>query len=78
MAEFKKIVWKDADVRCPFYLSGSKEERSIRCEGFETGMDTVSRFRSLSLKDKHMGSYCVGKFEDCPLYRCTYGCKYAD
>ena len=42
------------------------------------GVEAVSRFRSLKLKDKHMGLYCTGRFESCPVYGCTYDCKYRD
>ncbi len=78
MGNYKKQSWTDADVRCPFYVSDSRSARSICCEGYEKGVDAVSRFRSLTLRDRHMGRYCVGRFEDCPVYRCTYASKYAD
>ena len=78
MGSNKKILWTDADVRCPFYISDDRAARSISCEGYGIGIDAVSRFKSLALKDKHMGRYCVGRFEDCPVYRCTYDCKYAE
>lgn len=78
MGSYKKIGWTDADVRCPFYISDNREARSICCEGYEKGMEAVSRFRSLALMDRHMGVYCVSSFEECPAYRCTYGCKYRD
>lgn len=71
-------TWTDADVRCPFYLSDSRAARSIRCEGYERGVETHSRFQNLALRDRHMGRYCADRFESCPVYRCTYGCKYAD
>ena len=74
----KKILWTDADVRCPFFICEDKTERGIRCEGYGAGIDTVSRFRSIALKDRHMGRYCVARFEDCPICRCTYGCKYTE
>ena len=78
MGSSKKICWTDADVRCPFYLSDDRKGRSITCEGYGAGTDTISRFRSLQQKDRHMGVYCVGRFQSCPVYRCTYGCKYGD
>lgn len=74
----KKILWTDADVCCPFYICDINEERCIRCEGYDKGIDTVSLFRSLALKDRHMGRYCVGRYRDCPVYRCTYEAKYAE
>ena len=78
MGNYKKICWTEADVRCPFYISDDRAGRSICCEGYGRGIDAVSRFRSLRLKDRHMGCYCAGDFESCPVYRCTYACKYAD
>jgi len=78
MGTYKKLGWEAADVRCPFYVSDDRDERSICCEGYEKGVDTISRFRNLMLRERHMGNYCVGKFEKCPVYRCTYGCRYAD
>ena len=78
MGSYKKTGWTDADVRCPFYITDDRETRSISCEGFGKGVDAVSRFQTIPLMDRHMGLYCVGRFEDCPVYRCTYGCKYQD
>ena len=78
MTSLKKICWTDADVRCPFYISDERSTCSIRCEGYDKGVDAISRFRSLGLREKHMGRYCAAQFERCPVYRCTYGCKYAD
>lgn len=78
MGSYKKLSWTDADVLCPFYVSDSRSSRSISCEGYETGVEALSRFRSLALRDRHMGRYCAGRFESCPLYRCTYANKYAD
>jgi hypothetical protein len=74
----RKQEWTEADVLCPFYISNSRDERSIRCEGYGKGVESVSRFRSLKLRDKHVGLYCAGRFERCPVYRCTYNCKYRD
>lgn len=78
MKNYKKLKWTDADVRCPFYISDDGNGRSICCEGCIQGVETVSRFRSLALKDKHMGMYCTGRFERCPIYCCTYDRKYRD
>lgn len=78
MRSDRKLGWTDADVRCPFYISDSRDTRSIRCEGYGQGIDAISRFRSLALKDRHMGRYCAGRFESCPVYGCTYACKYRD
>ena len=78
MADFKKICWTDADVRCPFYISDDRRGRSIRCEGYCDGADMVSRFQSLSRREQHMGRFCVGRYEDCPVYRCIYENKYGE
>ena len=78
MPNYRKDSWTDADVRCPFYISDDKAACSISCEGFGKGVKTVSRFRSRALKDRHMGACCVGEYEKCPVYRCTYASRYAD
>jgi hypothetical protein len=78
MKNFKKIKWTDADVRCPFYISDDRAGCSICCEGYGEGVETVSRFESLRQRDVHMGRYCTSRFERCPVYGCTYDCKYRD
>lgn len=78
MAKFNKVCWTEADVRCPFYLGDDRRDRSIRCEGYSEQTQVLSRFKSLDAKDRHMGIYCVGRFERCPVYKCTYEAKYAD
>ena len=78
MPNYRKESWTDADVRCPFYISEDKAACSISCEGFEKGVKTLSRFRSRPHKDRHMGAFCVGEYEQCPVYRCTYASRYAD
>ena len=74
----KKLRWTEADVLCPFYLRHEPDARGICCEGYAPGVEAVSRFRSLALEERHMGRYCAGRYESCPVYRCTYGCRYAD
>ena len=78
MARIKRICWTDADVKCPFYITDDKKQRSISCEGFAEGTDAVLKFRSLARREKHMGICCVENYESCPMYRCTYTCKYGD
>ena len=78
MGKIKKLCWTDADVKCPFYLTDSRPGRSISCEGYEQGADVVSRFRSLAAREKHMGVYCVSRYEACPLYHCIYEGKYRE
>lgn len=78
MASYKKQCWEAADVRCPFYKKDSREERSIRCEGFEKGCLVESRFQSLPQRERHMGRYCVSRYEDCPVYKSTYDSKYRE
>ena len=78
MSNNRKLCWTEADVRCPFYLKDDRETRTLSCEGFGPGIDTVSRFRSMKLMEKHMGQYCAREFEHCPVYSCTYNCKYRD
>lgn len=76
MGSYKKLGWTDEDVRCPFYISNDRAKRSICCEGYGKGIDTISRFRSFALKNSHMGRLCAGYFEECPVYQCTYKSKY--
>ena len=78
MGQYKKISWTDADVRCPFYISDDRAGCSICCEGYGEGVETVSHFESLRQRDVHMGRYCTCRFERCPVYGCTYDCKYRD
>ncbi len=78
MGKIKKLCWTDADVKCPFYLADSRSARSISCEGYTQGADVVSRFRSLAARERHMGVYCVSRYEECPLYRCVYAGKYGE
>lgn len=75
---YKKEHWTASDVRCPFYISDDRTERCISCEGYGEGTVVRSRFKSLAQREKHMGAYCVGRYERCPMYRCTYGAKYDD
>ena len=35
-------------------------------------------FRTLENRDGHMGRFCVGAYERCPVYRSVYQSKYAD
>lgn len=78
MASFKRECWTASEVRCPFYMSDDRKEISIRCEGYGEKMEVNSRFRTLAQKNMHMGKFCVGRYERCPMYRLTYGEKYAD
>ena len=75
---YRKEYWKESDVKCPFYISGDRDKRSLRCEGYAEGTSVTSSFKSLAAREKHMGSYCVGRYERCPMYQCTYGAKYDD
>ena len=74
----QRITWSEADVRCPFYIADNRTEKSITCEGCGQGTKQITLFPTLVQRDHHMGQYCVRGFESCPLYRCTYACKYAD
>lgn len=75
---YRKEHWTDSDVKCPFYISDDRDSRSIKCEGYAEGSCVVSRFRTMAAREKHMGAYCAGRYESCPMYRCTYGAKYDD
>lgn len=78
MAKFNKECWTAADVRCPFYLSDSRAERNLSCEGYGEQAKVTNIFRTVEQKDRHMGLYCVGRFERCPMYKCIYEAKYRD
>ena len=78
MAKFNKECWTAADVRCPFYLSDSRAERNLSCEGYGEQAKVTNIFRTVEQKDRHMGLYCVGRFERCPMYRRIYEAKYSD
>ena len=75
---YKKEMWSAADVRCPFYISNDQDSHSIKCEGYCDGASLVTRFRKLKDRENHMGNYCVGKFQNCPVFGFVYGEKYDD
>lgn len=78
MTSYKKLCWTMADVKCPFYKRDSRQERSISCEGFDQGSTVETRFKNLELREKHMGCYCAGRFQLCPIYKSTYETKYRE
>lgn len=78
MGSYKKLVWTAADVRCPFYISDSREARSISCEGFDRDSTIQTRFKNLALRERHMGCCCVANYEGCPLYKSTFESKYRE
>jgi len=41
-------------------------------------MDTISRFKTTALQQKHMGTYCVKHYLRCPIYQNTYNAKYRE
>ena len=67
--------WKAADVKCPFYLRDSSS--TLECEGFDEGMIVTLSCPSKDKKNRHMGTYCVGRYEHCPVYKNTMD-KYAE
>ena len=78
MASKRKLGWEAADVRCPFYKMHSRTERRINCEGCVDRAELISRFANIALMEKHLGQYCAGKYEGCPVYDCVYRAKYDD
>ena len=78
MSKYRKECWTDADVRCPFYISDERSARSITCEGCMEETKATMSFRTLANRDGHMGRFCVGAYERCPVYRSVYQSKYAD
>lgn len=67
--------WKAADVKCPFYLRDSST--TLECEGFDEGMIVTLNCRTKEKKNKHMGIYCAGGYDHCPVYNNTMS-KYAE
>ena len=78
MANYRKICWTEADVKCPFYIKDDRQRRSISCEGCEDNCETVVRYRTLAERDRHMGINCVARFMQCPVYKMIYESKYAE
>ena len=76
MGKLTKIRWSAAEILCPFYVSEGDDKRKTVCEGFANKLKVELRFNSLDDKDKHVGIYCASRFEDCPMYRCTFDTKY--
>ena len=78
MAKYRREQWTEADIRCPFYMSNDGDCRRLRCEGYtEMGM-VVSCFRTMEQRERHIGTYCGGRFEKCPVYRMVYDEKYKE
>ena len=78
MKSIKRECWTDADVKCPFYKGDDRYQRSVSCEGFAEGMGVCFKFRTLRQRERHMGVYCVGSYESCPMFRCTSKCRYGE
>lgn len=78
MAEFRKICYTEADVKCPFFIKEERHTRAIFCEGFEEKSVTATRFSTLGAREKHMGVHCTARYEDCPLYKTICGHKYGE
>ena len=72
----RKESWKAADVKCPFYIKDNHS--TIECEGFLDGTTEILRFPYTTDKNKHMGIYCVGKYNNCSRYQNTMNNKYPD
>ncbi len=72
----RKVEWKSADVKCPFYLESSGNE--LQCEGFTEGMTTMLCFRQKEERDSFMGKTCCGPYENCPMFREVTASKYAE
>lgn len=74
---YKKELWGEAQVRCPFYITHERRKRSIVCEGHASNMETVSRFHAIDGMNRHLGIMCCHHFERCPVYKIAYK-KYED
>ena len=75
---YRKELWTEVDVVCPFYVGDDVEHRAVRCEGYCDDGELISRFRTLKAREEHMGNYCTGRYERCPVYSLIYGEKYHD
>lgn len=73
MGTYKKLSWTESDVKCPFFISESRETRSVRCEGCFKGMRIQIMFRSIRARDSFMGRHCctLSGYPGCPYYRLT-------
>jgi len=78
MRSYKSYNWDTAQVRCPFYMKHDKEQRQLRCEGCLENSALINAFRSVPQMGRHMGLYCAGRYEDCPVYMGIYAAKYND
>lgn len=64
--------WKDAEVKCPFYLSSDCSQRTgyvIRCEGMAEGSKLCYRLRSRGQLETQMGTFCCGEYKKCEIYQ---------
>lgn len=58
--------WEDVDVKCPFYRR--KDQRQLQCEGPKRSQRLILCFHDGKARDVHMGRYCCGRYQTCPLY----------
>lgn len=78
MATYRKLSWTEADMKCPFYIKDDRGTKSICCEGYETDSVTVTKFKTLGGRDRHMGIYCAARYEQCPMYKAVCRDKYGE
>ena len=78
MSSIRKELWSEADVQCPFFVSHDNTLRVISCEGYRTGIIVSSKFRSIYKKNMHLGEYCAGVYDRCPMYKFVCAEKYHD
>ena len=60
--------YRDADVRCPFYLRTVPKERKIKCEGVAEGCSTHLAFSSRLEYEAHLERCCCQRYGNCWLF----------
>jgi hypothetical protein len=65
----RREPWEAADVQCPFYIESEKTK--IKCEGFLEESTVTLAFRQKTSKEKYMGTFCAGPFQNCSVYQQT-------
>lgn len=67
----KKKGYSDVDIKCPFFVSENRQDRSITCEGFSDCVKTSCKFSSLKDRTDHIKRCCSdgNGYTFCPLYK---------
>lgn len=68
--------YRDADMRCPYFLRIDPSTCHITCEGVLPGQTYKGHFQSKAAMYEAAGRRCAGDFKACPWYRLLTGGKY--